>query len=155
MSEFYHELTEYDGTVHYIPPEAVETVQRRWDAGQPIHLKKSGVSVAPGQIKSFRRGSRPYGEQPLLEAAAQAFNEPVFNEDGSIVCRWVKKAVPQYQYNKYYAALPAYKRLDDDGATVTVALFLPVHQIDVTKLAYCSDDEVRELEKRRNPRSEA
>lgn len=151
MSDYYWELAQYDGTVTPIPPEAVDAVKRRWDAGQPIHLSKSGISIPASQIKSFRQSTRPANQPALLESAAAAFNEPVLNPDGSVVCRWVKKVVPQHQY-KYYGAHAAYKKLAEDGATVTVAMFLPVETIDLNKVDYCSAEETAQLERQRRPR---
>jgi hypothetical protein len=90
--------------------------------------------------------SKAFGHQPLLEAAAQAFDEPLINDDGSMICRWVKKQVTNREYNKHYAAVPAYRKLTEQNGLVTVAFFLPIHEADLDKVDYCEDSEVRKLQ---------
>lgn len=141
--EFYWQIEQFDGTTVDIPPSAVTTIQKRWDDKQPIHL--SSGSIPSNQIKAFRITSRQFGGQPLLESAAQAFKEPLITEDGSIAARWVKKQVTQREWNKHYAGISAYRKLDYDQSMVSVAFILPTHQIDMGKLSYCTAEEVQEL----------
>lgn len=124
-------------------PSAVEVIRRRWDAGEPIHFPD--MTIPAHQIVEFRRTSRPYG-QPLLDAAAQAFNEEMTNPDGSIVFRWVKKNVTSREYNKSYRGLPAYRRLGEENGMVVVAWRLPVHEIDVRSMSYCDENEINVLQ---------
>lgn len=142
--DYYWEIVKRDGGTVKVPPSAVGVIRKRWDEGQPIHLAKE--TVPAHQITDFRQTSEPYG-QPLLEAAAAAFNEPMENPDGSMVVRWVKKAVTQAEWNTYYSRTPAYRKLGADGGMVMVAFRLPVHEIDTGKVGYCSDTEVASLEK--------
>lgn len=137
--EYYWELITKDDSHYDIPPQAVEVVKRRMDNHDPINL--STASIPYSEIKNFRITSRQYG-QPLLEAAARAFNEPMLNEDGSMVVRWVKKTVPQREYAKHYSHVPSYRSLDSDGNMVTIAFRLAIHEIDVNKVTYCTDDEL-------------
>lgn len=143
--EYYWELVTKDDSRYEIPPEAVEVVQRRMGNKDPINL--STATIPFSEIKHFRITDKAHTNQPLLEAAAQAFNEPIFNEDGSMVVRWVKKNVPNREYAKHYSHIPAYRRLGDDGNMVTVAFLLAVHDIDVNKVTDCTENEVRELER--------
>lgn len=140
--EFYWELVQFDGTRIEVPPAAVEVIKRRWDAGQPIHTARQG-SIPHNQIKHFRPTDKVFTAQPLLEAAAQAFNEPVV-ESEAIMCRWVKKRVTQQNWGRYYSHHP-YKKLGEEGGMVLVGFRLPIHQINAVNTPYCTDDEVREL----------
>lgn len=144
MSKYYWELVQKDGTVIYIPPEAVEVVKRRWNEGQPIHTSQG--SVPSSQIKHFRPTDKPHGEQPLLEAAAQAFNEPVINPDGSIDSRWIKRRVPHQLFNRQYANIPAYRKIGEEAGLVVMAYRLPVHLINVQETQPCTEEEIRILE---------
>lgn len=136
MTEYYWEIVKKDGTKVDIPPQAVEVVKRRWNEGQPIHT--TSESIPANQIKDFRKTSRPHG-QPLLEAAAQAFKEPLINPDGSLAVTWVKVVVSPHEYQTYYSKLPAYKKLGKD----MVAFRKPIHEI--TNEAYCTEEEIRRL----------
>lgn len=140
---FYWELILKDDTRYEIPPDVVDVVTRKMKAHDPVAL--STATVPYSEIKHFRITNKPYGQQPLLEAAAQAFNEPVINEDGSIAAKWVKQLVTQREYARYYAAQPSYRSLGDEAGMVIVAHRLPVHQIDSTKVDYCTDDEISSL----------
>lgn len=141
--DFYWEIIEHDGTVTDIPPDSVEVVRRRWKNNEPINL--ATTSIPANQIKKFQLTGRPYGQQPLLEAAAQAFKDPMYNPDGTVIVQWVKKHVPQREYTKHYGAIPSYRRLDEDRGMIVVAFRLPVHLIDTAKLDYCTPDEVQQL----------
>jgi hypothetical protein len=140
---YYWELIQFDGTRIEIPPSAVEVVNRRWSNGDPIIT--DSMTIPANQIKTFRKTNKLFGQQPLLEAAAQAFNEPVLNEDGSIGSRWVKKSVTQTQYNKHYSAISAYRHLGEEQGMVTVAFRLPIHQIDHSNVDDCTEAEVLRL----------
>lgn len=141
MSEFYWELVQHDGTRLEIPPgKDVETIKKRMQDGQPINTRSMVVPV--NQIKFFRMTDRPFSTQPLLDAAAQAFNEPVLNDDGSIAVKWVKLHATQSKWEKFYAPSPGYKQLPSENGMAVVAFKKPIHEIDVSITPYCSDEEV-------------
>lgn len=144
MVKYYWEIVEFDGTVTQIPPEAHDVIQRRWDNNQAIHT--TNHSIPANQIKKFRITDKPYGEQPLLEAAAQAFRQPVYHED-AVVARWVKRSVPQQMYNRRYAGIPAYRSLGENNGMIMMAFRVPVHLIDVAQQTECTEDEVHKLDK--------
>jgi hypothetical protein len=146
IMDFYWELIQKDGTIIEIPPDAVDVVKRRWEQGLPIHTKHQG-SIPPSQISAFRPTEKPATSQPLLEEVAQAFNEPVINDDESIAVKWVKKRVTQNKWDKYYGPT-GYKKLGDENGMVTVAFRLPIHQVDPQLLQYCDESEIRQLERR-------
>ena len=141
--DYYWELVQHDGTILEIPPEAVEAIKRRLDTGDPIHTKT--MSIPTNQVKYFRQTERLVTAAPLLEAVAQAFNEPIEAENGSIKAKWVKKQVPSRMYSKHYAAIPAYRTLENEGHMVTIAFKLPIHLIDPRKLTECTVEEISRL----------
>lgn len=141
--EYFWELVQFDGAVILIPPNAVETVKRRWDNGDPIHLRSG--SIPHNQIKAFRLTDKQYNSQPAIEAVAQAFHEPLTGEDGSIKARWVKKNVTQANWSKHYHAIPSYHQIGDFNGMVTVAFRLAVHDIDTNLVEPCTDEEVNRL----------
>jgi hypothetical protein len=142
--DFYWELEQFDGTTTEIPPQVVDTVKRRLNDKDMINLKT--MSIPANQVKSFKQTSKRYTDQLLIEDVARAFDEPILNADGSIVCKWVKKNVTQNEYNKFYSQ-SGYKKIGTDGSMVTVAFRLPVHSVDLNVLEYCTDDEVQQLGK--------
>lgn len=146
MSDFYWELVQHDGTRLEVPPTHVDEIKKRMDSGSIIHT--NSMSIPINQIKYLRQTERLYNPRPMLEAAAQAFKEPLYAENGSIKARWVKKDVPQRVYNKKYDAIPAYRKLGSGSGMVTVAFKLPIHQIDHNILQECTDEEVKSLTSR-------
>lgn len=145
MKDVYWELVTKDGETRIeIPPASVDIVKKRWNAGEPIHTKNYG-SIAANTIKYFRPTTKVYGQLPLLEAASQAFGEPIYNDDGSIISRWVTSEVTNMEYAKLYSHVPAYRKLRSDGGLVTVAFLKPVHAIDVNKTPYCTEEEEKML----------
>ncbi len=143
--DYYWLLKTRDGKEIFIPPAGVDVVKRRMADGQPINTRTN--SIPPNQIISFDLTDKPYNTQPLLEAAAQAFNDPVLDDTGAVMCRWVKKSVTHDRWNRYYSLHP-YKKISDDGAMVTIAFRLPIHGIDVNITAYCTDEEIAQIERR-------
>lgn len=139
---YYWELITRDGTKYDIPPDKVAIVNRRMEAHDPINLSTATVPFA--QIDTFRVTERPFNAQPLLDAAARAFNSEQITDDGSIRASWVKKSVTQDKWNRYYSPNPAYRKLGDSGGMVEIAFRLPVHMIDVNNVSYLTaDEEVR------------
>lgn len=144
--QYYHKLVygDYkDLKTLWIPPASVPDIQKKMSNNEPIHLTGAGT-VVPSQIRSFEPSDKPFNPQPLLDAVAGAFNEPVINEDGSIACRWVRKEVTSHQWDKHYGPI-GYKRLGDTVGMVSVAMFMPIHQIDTAKMQYCTDAEISKL----------
>ena len=144
--EYYWELEQFDGTKTQIPPHAVGTVKRRWDENQPIHLNIG--SIPANQIKKFTPTDVVYSKQILLDDVSRIFNEPMINDDGHILCVWVKKNVTQAKYDKYYAPHIGYKRLGDFNGMVTVAFRLPIHAIDLNLVEFCDTEEIERLNNR-------
>jgi hypothetical protein len=148
MSDFYWELTYGDFRDLKrvkLPPAAVGVVRRRWDRGEPVHIA-GRASIPANQIRSLEKTSEPFGQPLLLEEAARAFNEPLYNEEGAIQSKWVKKPVTHDRYNRYYAALPAYHRLADEGDMAMMAFRVPTHLIDYTIVSDCTDEETKRLQ---------
>lgn len=152
-SSYYWEIVERDGTTTRIPPDSVQVVQKRLGNGDPIHTRTR--SIPASQVRSFRITADRYSDTPLLEAAAQAFKEPIYTkvkgiggiEEDAISCRWVKIVVPMDKWYKYYSAIPGYKMLGEINGMAELAIAKPIHLIDVNKTPYCTDVEVRTLTK--------
>lgn len=148
--EYIWELSLKDGTKVEIPPTHVEAVQQRLNDGKPILT--SGASIPANFVSIFRKTSKQTNKQQLIEDVARAFGSAELNEDGSVVCRWVKREVSADRYQKYYAPL-RYQKLNETSGVVTIAMFLPVHIIDPNELQNCTNSEVKELERYRNKHS--
>ncbi len=146
MGSFYWELAQRDGTLLDIPPNLVPEIKKRMDSGQVIHTNSMSIPIS--EVKYFRQTEKPYSTVPLIEAAARAFREPMYAQDGSIKVKWVKKEVPGRVFAKRYSQIPAYRKLDEEGGMVMVAFKLPIHQIDHSLLQECTTEEVRELTSR-------
>lgn len=137
MSEFYWELKTYDGQSVEIKPGDVEVVRRRLGNGDAINT--TTATIPAKQVVSFAQTDKRYVDQALLDAASQAFREPQLTDDG-VVSKWVKKSVTRDKWNRYYSANPAYRKIGE-GSMVEIAFRLPVHQIDVNLVSYCTPDE--------------
>lgn len=137
---FYWELVQFDGTTLDVPPDLVDTVKKRME--QKLIINTTSMSIPSNQIKYFRKTSKPFHAQPVIEAVAQAFKEPLLNEDGSIQAKWVKKLITQREYAKLGSQ--GYKRLPDEEGMVVVAFRQPIHQIDVEKTSEITEDEIRQ-----------
>lgn len=127
-----------------IPPDKVEVIKRRWGNGDLINLSTS--SIPANQIKSFEMTDKPYTEQRLIDAVAQAFKEPVLSGE-AIGSRWVKLNVTQDKWSRFYSVTPGYKNLGEFNGLTVVAFKKAIHDIDVQITPYCDDDEVKQLEK--------
>lgn len=142
MTDFYWELVLRDDTTVELAPQSVPVVQKRMANKDAINLKNRSIPYS--EIKDFRQTDKPYG-QPLLEAAAQAFNEPIWNPDGSMAVTWVKKSVSQKSYDKLYGGIPSYRKLDDDNGRAVVAFRVAIHDVDTTTTIPCNQDEINRL----------
>lgn len=152
--EYYWELILKDGDIIEVSPPAVPVIQKRISNKDPVNLRTRVIPFS--EIKEFRLTSKPFGQQPLLEAAAQAFNEPMYFEmetpygytEQVMEAKWVKKRVTQQEYTTYYGKSPGYQKVGDDNGLVWVGFRLPVHDIDVNRVDYCSPEEEKRLTKR-------
>lgn len=143
--EYYYELKygDYkDLKTVYIPPASVASVYNRWENGQPIKLSTGGIPA--NQIRSFEKSDRPFNSQPLLEAVAQAFKEPMVT-DGEVNIKWVKKVVTKDKWERYYSASPGYRRLDESDGLTTVAFRVPTHLVNSNTMQYCDEQEISRL----------
>lgn len=141
---FYWDLTLKDGRVIPVKPEYAPGIKEKMSAKEPL-VTSNGV-IPFSEIKGFDKTSRHFTITPLLEEAAQAFKEPLYNDEGDIKARWVKKQVTSGEYSKHYSKL-GYHRLSDFNGMVTVAFVLPIHIIDLNKVSYCTQDEELQLTK--------
>lgn len=149
MDEYYWEIVERDGTTTRIPPDSVAVVQRRWTEGQPIHTRTR--SIPANQIQSFRVTGERYSSVPLIEAAAQAFNDPVQvkldSGEVAVKARWVKLVVPMERWGRYYSQSIGYKLLTEMNGMAVIAFRKAIHDIDPNKTPYLTDDEINTVDK--------
>lgn len=146
--EFYWELIQFDGERIEIAPQYVEQIKRKMANNEPIQT--TTAMIPANQVKKFQVTDKMFTSQPLLEAAAQAFKEPVITEKNGeelIESRWVKKTVTKDRWGRYYSQSPGYKFLNDDSGMAVIAFRLAIHDIDSGKTPYCTEDEVRVLTK--------
>lgn len=146
--EFYWIIETWDKEFIKVKPENVELIQGKIDRKE--NIRTPDQTIIASNIKDFRISAERYIDQKLLQDVAHAFNEPEYNPDGSIICKWVKKAIPRREYNKSYAAIPSYHILDDADSHVWVAFRLPVHQIDYQKVYDCTTEESERMQKTLN-----
>ena len=152
METYFWELTLMNKDKVLIPPEFVETVKRKWEAGQPI--KTSRQVIPAHQITNFEKTSKQRSSPNLIEQAAQAFGEPMtrvreFSDgtsDEAVSVKWVKKQVTQREWEKYYSP-HGYKRLNSSAGIVIVAFRAATHLIDTNKVQYCTQEDIQELTK--------
>lgn len=143
-NQFYWDLTLKDGRVIPVKPEYADGIKQKLSAKEPL-VTSNGV-IPFSEVKGFDKTSRHFTTTPLLEEVAQAFNEPMYNDEGDIKARWVKKQVTSGEYSKHYSKI-GYRRLNDYNGMVWVAFALPVHIIDLNKVSYCTQEEVSQLTK--------
>ena len=141
--KYYWELITKEGARLEIRPDQVDKIRKQRAEG--VVKTNTLGDIASYQIQHFRPTSKIYNPQPLLEDAAQAFNEPVVREDGSILCRWVKKPVTYAEWAKHHGALPGYRKLKDAGGMMMVAFLLPVHVKLEDNVSIMSVDEIKSL----------
>lgn len=132
-----------DNTEIDIPPHLVESVRNKIVSKEPLNLRTRVVPFS--QIQKFYQTEE--SDTPLLGDASHVFNEPVINDDGSIATAWVKKSVPSDKWSSHYAKMSHYCRLEELGGTSVIAFKLPLHQINQKRVNYCTDSEVKELER--------
>lgn len=142
----YWKLLMWDGEEVKVKPENVEFIQAKLDQGEGF-IKTPNRSIAVKNIKDFIESDEIYTDQKLLESSAQAFGEAIYNDDGSIIFRWVKKSVPKRQYYKYYAPTPGYRRLSEEENYVTVMWKQPVHLIDLQNMSELTPEDEQNLAK--------
>lgn len=143
----YWEITLWNGEVTPVKPSSVDYVNERMGRGEGHILTPSG-SIAVKDIKHFRPTEREYIEPSGLLAApeitedvARAFQEPMYNDDKSMIVKAVKKKVPVRRYNQYYVSIPSYKLLEMDDQTATIGYKLPVHLINYSRVQDCTAQE--------------
>ena len=142
---YWWELELKDGSVIPVKPDRVAWLRSKRTNKEIIQTKTRDVN--PFDIVDFRMTSRPYQDNKLIAAAAQAFNEPVITDNGAIRSTWVKRQVTHREYTKHYSGISAYHRLYETDGLITVAFCLPWHAVDPAKVDYCTEDEIKTIAK--------
>lgn len=145
--QYYWHIELYSGEIIRVKPDMVKFVQNKINQGDGS-IPTPTRSIIVKDIRDFRMSDELYTDQKFIEGAATAFNEPQLNEEGAVLCRWVKKSVPRRQWDNYYKNIPSYKLLASDDSYVTIGFKLPLHQLDYQKVVACEPLEVAALERR-------
>jgi hypothetical protein len=152
MDEYFWELKLRDGTKIPIPPEFVGVVKRKMEAKEPITTSRSVIPFA--QVDGFDKTAKKRTDNKLLEDVAVAFKEPLVRtrefadgtNDEAVSVKWVKKQVSQREWDTYYSK-GSYKRLNSEAGIVIVAMLVPTHLVDTSRMEYCTSVELTELTK--------
>jgi len=145
-TDYYWFIELYSGEIIKVKPEPINInrIQKMLSSQQGA-ITTPTRSIIVKDIKDFRISEERYTDQKLLEETAQAFDEPVLNPDGSVICRWVKKSVPRRRWDTYYRFQSSCKLLYDGESFVVIAFFIPVHQINHQFVQELTPDEERQL----------
>jgi hypothetical protein len=140
---YYWTLKLKDETEIRIPPHQVEVVKKQIRSRGTISTKLREILFS--EVESFQASEERYSpNQSMINAVSQAFNEPIYTEDGSIEAHWVKKPVPRQKWDKFYAP-SGYKMLEESGASIMIAFVVPTHLIDTSRVQYCTKEELEKL----------
>jgi hypothetical protein len=139
MKDFYWSLILYDGEEIKVRPENVTFIQDKLATFEGF-IKTPSRSIAVKSVKDFVETSERFIDQKLLEDGARAFGYPVIEND-SVMCRWVKKPVTKREYNKYYAVMPAYWRLEEKDNYMVISWKQPLHLINPERMEELSPDD--------------
>lgn len=142
--KYYWELVLRDGSKREIPPQGVAQVRKWIENHETIRLAKTG-DVSPYEVRYFSPTSKIYKPPNLLEDVAQAFKEPIIEEDESIACRWVKKAVTTAMWERHYSNVPGYRKIGDKDGMALIAFLQPIHLVDLNNVDYLTPEEINNL----------
>jgi hypothetical protein len=144
--QHYWNLIKWDGETIEVRPEAVTAIRNLLSKGEGF-IPTPTRDIAVKDVKDFVETGKPYTDQKLLERGVQAFAKPEYNEDGSIITRWVKKPVPKREWLRYYAPI-GYRKLEEHESGVWIAFRLPTY-IANKNLYDCNPVEIGHLERGR------
>lgn len=127
-------------------PEKIKRIQKLI-ASQTGAITTPDRSIVVKDIKDFRKSDIVYVSQKLLESGAAVFGEALFNEQGEIRGRYVKKSVPLRRWDSHYRHISAYRLLAQSENSATMAFMLPAHQINHHIVQELTPEEERLLAK--------
>lgn len=136
----------WDGEQIKVKPENAPLVQKKIATGEGS-INTPDRTIIIKNIKDFRETTERYTDQKLIEAGAQAFNEPVIEND-SVMCRMVKKSVTRREYTKHYAHLSAYRKIGEQDNYIVIMWLQPIHLIDYELVEEITQDDERRLAKK-------
>lgn len=133
-----------DGTVVKIPSDKMANINKKIANRESINIADRTILFT-----DIASGPKLYVPEPLepdvVEGAAKAFNSPIVNEYGEVVCVWVKETVSANRWNKYYSQFSCYYKLGNSYDNVVIAYRIPVHNLLVSA-EKCNPSEVQTLE---------
>lgn len=142
---YYWILEKWDGEKVKVKPSSANEVQNIITSGTGF-IRTATRTINVKDVKSFDQSDIPYSDQKLLESASRAFNSELYTEiDGEtfIQAKWVKKFVPNKQWENYYKKHPHYHFLEESDQGVMVAFIVPTHQIDHQRVTELTAWEVK------------
>ncbi len=141
--DFYWVIETWEGEKTKVRPDAqnIAMIQKKMNSGEGVIITPT-QTISVKSIKSFSISDEPFTDQKLVEGAAVAFNEPQLTEDGSVLCAWVKKAIPKRRFESYHRYSPAYKVVEEGENFVIVGWRQPIHQIDRAQTQEMSQAEI-------------
>ena len=127
------ELILWDKSTIQVRPANVEVIKQKIASGDG-HIITKTRTINVKDIKEFRVTDKIHRDQlqidsGLEEGAAKAFKEPLYNSEGDVRARYVKKYVPRNSYDSFYSKAPSYFRVSDESDGVWVGFTLPIHLI--------------------------
>ena len=127
------ELILWDKSTIQVRPSNVEVIKQKIASGDG-HIITKTRTINVKDIKEFRVTDKIHRDQlqidsGLEEGAAKAFKEPLYNSEGDVRARYVKKYVPRNSYDSFYSKAPSYFRVSDESDGVWVGFTLPIHLI--------------------------
>lgn len=142
-NKFYWQIELYGGELIDVKPDPAKITHiQKMIADQSGAITTPTRSIVIKDIKDFRLSDKPYNDQKQLEeGAAQAFKEPIYNEDGEVEAKWVKKGITSRRYHSFFKYNPSYKLLSEDDKWVILAFRLPTHLIDYSVVQELSQGE--------------
>lgn len=139
----------WSGEIIQIGPKSSLLIKQRIIECRDIDL--GNRIIAYKNIKDFRESDKVWIDKKQLDTSQAAvdslsiFNIPEYDNNGSIICKWVRKAVPRREWEAYYAPLN-YRLINQSDGQMLIAFKLPTNMISQA-VSLCSNDEIEYLER--------
>lgn len=126
-------------------PETINAIKKAI-ASQQGSISTATRSIVVKNIKDFRLSDKPFIERKLIEDVNRIFGEPEITANG-VKARWMKRSVPKRRWDMYYSAIPGYVALQENEGFVSMAVVVPVHQIDHERVQELTPGELLRVSK--------
>jgi hypothetical protein len=149
LKAHYWHLVLWDGETIKVKPQNAEAIQGKIESAEGA-ISTNTRTILIKNIKDFRESDEVYTDQKLLEGAAQALNQPItftrevkeFGYTEEVTeCKWVSKTITQREWQSYYSASPAYRKIKEDDR-VTIAFRVLTHPINPQTVHELTPEEI-------------